>query len=162
MIEYLYHYTNLSSLAMILKTKTLRLNSLKNMDDAEEMKTKNSEYLGKYCFVSSWTDDAKESIPLWGLYTYNMTGVRIKMRKNPFVFEQTKLYYYEDLNKILTDSILNSQWIHNNKAEDLKRKMREKSPRIYRASTFGADKGSNKNNGGGILRLLVFFNSLFY
>lgn len=100
MAEYLYHYTNLSSLAMILKTKTLRLNSLKNMDDAEEVKTKNSDFLGKYCFVSSWTDDENESIPLWNLYTYNMTGIRIKMCKNPFVFDQTKLYYYEDLNKI--------------------------------------------------------------
>ena len=100
MAEYLYHYTNLSSLAMILKTKTLRLNSLKNMDDAEEVKTKNSDFLGKYCFVSSWTDDENESIPLWNLYTYNMTGIRIKMCKNPFVFEQTKLYYYEDLNRI--------------------------------------------------------------
>ena len=36
MAEYLYHYTNLPSLAMILKTKTLRLNSLKNMDDADK------------------------------------------------------------------------------------------------------------------------------
>ena len=97
MAEYLYHYTNLSFLAMILKTKTLRLNSLKNTDDAEEVKTKNSEFLGKYCFVSSWTDDENESIPLWNLYTYNMTGIRIKMCKNPFVFEQTKLYYKEFL-----------------------------------------------------------------
>jgi len=36
MVEYLYHYTNLSSLATILKTKTLRLYSLKNMDDADK------------------------------------------------------------------------------------------------------------------------------
>ena len=41
MAEYLYHYTNLSSLAMILKTETVRLNSLKNMDDAD--KTRISE-----------------------------------------------------------------------------------------------------------------------
>ncbi|RHM14500.1 hypothetical protein DWZ83_02405 [Amedibacillus dolichus] len=62
-MEYLYHYTNVSSLALILKNKTIRLNSLLNMDDADEVVTKNNEYLGKYCFVSSWTDLADESIP---------------------------------------------------------------------------------------------------
>lgn len=46
MIEYLYHYTNLSSLALILKNRTFRLNSLKNMDDAEEIVTTNSKFLG--------------------------------------------------------------------------------------------------------------------
>lgn len=64
-MEYLYHYTSLSSLALILKSKKLRFNSLINMDDAEEVKTKNSEYLGKYCFISSWTDLEEENIPFW-------------------------------------------------------------------------------------------------
>lgn len=59
------------------------------MDDAEEVKTRNSEFLGKYCFVSSWTDIEEESIPFWGLYTKNMSGVRIKLRKCPF---KTKTY----------------------------------------------------------------------
>lgn len=77
-MEYLYHYTNLSSLALIFKNKTFRFNSLINMDDAEEVKTKNSPFLGKYCFISSWTDIEAESIPFWGLYTDNMSGIRIE------------------------------------------------------------------------------------
>ena len=84
MPDYLYHYTNISSLALILKNKTIRFNSLLNMDDADEVITKNSEYLGKFCFVSSWTDLEEESIPFWGLYTNDMTGVRIKLRVCPF------------------------------------------------------------------------------
>lgn len=83
-MDYLYHYTNLSSLALILKNKTIRFNSLINMDDAEEVRTRNSEYLGKYCFVSSWTNQSDESIPFWGLYTHQMSGVRIRMRAYPF------------------------------------------------------------------------------
>ena len=66
------------------------------MDDAEEAKTKNSEYLGKYCFVSSWTDQADESIPFWGLYTHQMSGVRIKMKKCPFNKNTASLPYYND------------------------------------------------------------------
>ncbi len=95
-MEYLYHYTSLSSLALILKNKTIRFNSLINMDDAEEVKTKNSDYLGKYCFISSWTDIEQESIPFWGLYTSNMTGVRIRMRKYPFRKKKYSLSYYEE------------------------------------------------------------------
>lgn len=85
MMEYLYHYTNVSSLALILKSKNIRFNSLLYMDDKEEVFTNEEGYLGKYCFVSSWTDLEEESIPFWGIYTENMSGVRIKLQKNPFI-----------------------------------------------------------------------------
>ena len=38
--EYLYHYTSVDSLALILKNKTIRLNPLDKMDDLQEKKTK--------------------------------------------------------------------------------------------------------------------------
>ena len=95
-MDYLYHYTNLSSLALILKNKTIRFNSLINMDDAEEVKTRNSEYLGKYCFVSSWTDQSDESIPFWGLYTHQMSGARIRMRACPFEKNTASLPYFDN------------------------------------------------------------------
>lgn len=66
------------------------------------------------------------------------------------ILDTIEVYKLEDLNKILTDNILNAKWIYNKKAEELKRKMREISTRTYRDSTSGADKGSNKSNGGGI------------
>lgn len=94
MPDYLYHYTNLSTLKLILKNRTIRLNSLKNMDDAEEIVTANSEFLGKYCFVSCWTDLEEESIPFWGIYTHEMAGVRLKMQKNPFIKYSYAISYY--------------------------------------------------------------------
>ncbi len=96
MNEYLYHYTNLNAFALILKTKRFRFNSLKNMDDAEEVVTANSDFLGKYCFVSSWTDLEEESIPFWAMYTDNMTGLRIRMKKYPFKKDFLSLGYYKN------------------------------------------------------------------
>ena len=84
-VEYLYHYTSIESLALILKNQTIRLNPLDKMDDLQEQKTADVENLGKFIFVSSWTDDSKESIPMWKMYTNSTAGVRIKLRKNPFL-----------------------------------------------------------------------------
>lgn len=88
--DYLYHYTNLQSLCLILKNKTLKFNSLVNMDDLEEVKANDLIEYGKYCYVSSWTDCEKEKLSLWNMYTKNMEGVRIKLRKLPF-----ETYTYE-------------------------------------------------------------------
>ena len=35
-IEYLYHYTSIEILALILKNRTIRLNPLDKMDDLQE------------------------------------------------------------------------------------------------------------------------------
>ena len=40
--------------------------------------------LEKFVYVSCWTEDSEESIPLWNLYTPNMHGVRIRMPEFPF------------------------------------------------------------------------------
>lgn len=82
--EYLYHYTNVRALAMILKNKSLKFNPLTVMDDSEEEFIKDPQGFGKYCFVSSWTDDPKESIPMWNMYTNMIEGVRIKLPRYPF------------------------------------------------------------------------------
>lgn len=89
-IEYLYHYTSLESLALILKNRTIRLNPLDKMDDIQEQKTADIENIGKFVFVSSWTDDVVESIPMWKMYTDPRCGVRIKLRKNPFLKHGTR------------------------------------------------------------------------
>lgn len=84
--EFLYHYTSLESLALILKNRTIRLNPLDKMDDLQERKAADIKDIGKYVFVSSWTDDPTESIPMWKMYTDSTSGVRIKLRKNPFIW----------------------------------------------------------------------------
>lgn len=88
--EYLYHYTSIESLAAILKNRTIRLNPLDKMDDLQEKKTADIKNLGKFIFVSCWTDDSAESIPMWKMYTDSSAGVRIKLRKNPFFWHNTR------------------------------------------------------------------------
>lgn len=83
-MEYLYHYTNIESLALILKNRTIRFNSLDKMDDLQEQETGDIKNAGQFCYVSSWTEDDIESIPMWNLYSSLDAGVRIKLRKFPF------------------------------------------------------------------------------
>lgn len=75
----LYRYTNLNNLALILKTKKIRLASLNELDDISESKTRDmgENFGGKYVFVSCWTDISEESLPFWNMYTPNMAGIRI-------------------------------------------------------------------------------------
>ena len=82
--KYLYHYTSIETLALILESKKIRFNRLDNVDDLEEAETSDLGNLGRYCFVSCWTEDKEESIPFWGMYTRDMKGVRIKMPSDMF------------------------------------------------------------------------------
>lgn len=82
--KYLYHYTTIDTLALILKNKTIRFNKLTNTDDLEESMTSDLSNLGRFLFVSCWTDSAEESIPLWHIYSRNLSGVRIKLPFIPF------------------------------------------------------------------------------
>lgn len=82
--NFLYHYTSVESLAMILSTKTFRLSPLSVLDDLQEEKTEDVAKIGKTVFVSSWTDDNKESIPMWNMYSKMGSGVRIKAKTDLF------------------------------------------------------------------------------
>ncbi|MEC1748061.1 DUF2971 domain-containing protein [Schinkia azotoformans] len=84
MVNYLYHYTSVETLALILKNKTIRFSNLASVDDLEEQGTEDFGDFGRYCFVSCWTKDSEESIPLWNMYTPDMTGVRIRLPEHPF------------------------------------------------------------------------------
>ncbi len=111
--EYLYHYTSLETLALILENRTICFNSLLNVDDVEEAETADIKNFGKYVCVSCWTDEEKEMIPMWNLYTKDMHGVRIRMPTFPFEkYKYKKGQYnftedtesYIDYEKIYTDS----------------------------------------------------------
>ena len=84
MTDYLFHYTSVESLALILKNKTFRFSPLSALDDLSEEKVKDSQKFGNYVFVSSWTDNKKESIPMWNMYSNMTSGIRLKMKINPF------------------------------------------------------------------------------
>lgn len=81
----IYHYTNIETLALILKNKTIRFNRLDHVDDLEEARCESSGIkIGQYLFVSCWTEDSEESIPLWRMYTEKGVGVRIGLEKEMF------------------------------------------------------------------------------
>ncbi len=82
--EMLYHYTSLESLALILRNHTIRLHPLDVMDDLQEQKTADVPNLGKFIFVSAWTSEKEESIPMWKMYSGTEEGVRIALPKDPF------------------------------------------------------------------------------
>ena len=82
--DFLYHYTSIESLAQILSSKTIRFNSLTELDDLTEGKCNDIKSIGSYFFISSWTDIHEESLPFWNMYTPKMKGIRIKMPSDLF------------------------------------------------------------------------------
>ncbi len=84
MEEILYHYTSIDRFAQILKNRTIRLSPLDRMDDLQENITNDIRNIGRFFFASCWTDDVKESIPMWNMYTDPRAGIRIGLPKNPF------------------------------------------------------------------------------
>ena len=99
MEKYLYHYSRIDTLLLILKNKTLAFNSLQNVDDLEEADSEDIEQIGKICYVSCWTNDDSESIPMWNMYTPNMQGVRIKLKEYPFqkyFYKKGEYFFNED------------------------------------------------------------------
>lgn len=103
--EYLYHYTSLETLALILKNRTIRFNSLDKMDDLQEKETADIKNIGQFFYISSWTEDATESIPMWNMYASLNSGIRIKLRKNPFkIYENTAVELSHVLHAPVTDN----------------------------------------------------------
>lgn len=94
-IRLLYHYTSLDKLALILKNKTIRLSPLDKMDDLQEQKTADVPNAGKFIFVSAWTSEEIESIPMWFMYTDPKAGVRIGLPPNPFKRHKISIADYE-------------------------------------------------------------------
>lgn len=84
----IFHYTKINTLNDILKTHSIRLNALKNMDDLLEGKSLDELDFSNYYYASSWTRDSKESIPMWYMYTDNMRGVRIEADENFLVVDE--------------------------------------------------------------------------
>ena len=81
----IYHYTNIETLALILKNCTIRFNRLDKVDDIEEGNIKsNGINLSFYTFVSCWTKSSEENIPLWKLYGGDKNGIRISMDHQMF------------------------------------------------------------------------------
>lgn len=80
----IYHYTNVESLALILKSRKLRFTRLDGVDDVKEAQAHAGIEFGKFFFVSCWTLVGEESIPQWNMYSHEMQGVRLELPDYPF------------------------------------------------------------------------------
>lgn len=85
-MEYLYHYTSVDVLELILKNRTIRLNPLHKMDDWQEQFSAHGCAHGSHVFISSWTSESEEIPKMWRDYCKPLpeNGVRIKLPINPF------------------------------------------------------------------------------
>lgn len=76
--EYLYHYTSIETLSLILKTRKIKLRSLDKVNDPTEELCQDGK-LGKYLFVTCWTSQELEVLPFWYMYGHDKRGVRIRL-----------------------------------------------------------------------------------
>ena len=89
----LYQYTTLNSVLAILENKTIRFTRLDSLNDLNEGCCGEYAHLKKYVYISSWSADERESIPMWSLYGRDKKlnvldqGVRIKVPTNLFTFD---------------------------------------------------------------------------
>lgn len=102
----IYHYTSIQTLALILKSRSIRFNRLDFVDDLEESAYPSGNKglnlnLAKFVYVSCWTKDADENLALWNMYTNNR-GVRIAFDENPFVCYQTTPNFYSFCDNLVT------------------------------------------------------------
>lgn len=86
----IYHYTTIKTLALILKNKTLRFNNAKHVDDLVEAITDDYGSMQDYVFISCWSKNLKESIPLWKIYGENGHGIRLESDTKYINFEGTE------------------------------------------------------------------------
>jgi Protein of unknown function (DUF2971) len=87
--DFLYHYTSIETLALVLANRTLRFTRLDGVNDPEEASSIDLPKASTLVFASCWTSQPKESLPMWRMYTPNLQGVRIKLPNNPFAGRHT-------------------------------------------------------------------------
>jgi len=104
MEEYIYHYTSIETLALILKSKSIRFNNLENVDDLNETEFSDENInLSSHTLISCWTKNEAENLAFWNMYTPNMKGVRIRMPKNLF---RNYSFLTENVASVKEDSLI--------------------------------------------------------
>ena len=110
MTDFIFHYTSLETLALILKNKNIRFNSLKNVDDVNETEFSDDDdiNLSSHTLISCWTNNEEENLAFWNMYTPNMQGVRIKLPRDIFQVYNftTENNLYVDRNSRIENSLV--------------------------------------------------------
>lgn len=111
----LYYYTTVETLALILDSNKIRFTRLDCFDDPKEAESYSDFNQLIYIFASCFTEDKKESIPLWKMYSSIETGVRIEFdQETIFNTKQTPIVLPKNTYKtIIHPSVVNSTLISN-------------------------------------------------
>nr|WP_315155133.1 DUF2971 domain-containing protein [uncultured Flavobacterium sp.] len=112
--ENIYHYTTIETLALILKSRKIRFNSLSNLDDLAESNTEDLGNISSFILVSCWTDKEDENISLWNMYCKNGNGIRLKMQPTIFQHELT-----EELEYFFTPENEKRLWLPSNSLTEI-------------------------------------------
>ncbi|GAB2185301.1 DUF2971 domain-containing protein [Roseibium sp. LAB1] len=85
----LFQYTSIDSLGKILASRSLRFSRLDTMNDPEEATSADVPLAATSVFVSCWSADKVERIPMWSMYGAHFEGVRIGLPINMFAGRET-------------------------------------------------------------------------
>ncbi|MBC2703438.1 hypothetical protein [Desulfobacula sp.] len=88
---FFYHYTSIEKLTLILNSQNIRFTRADLVNDLEEINIIDKPEIKKSAFISCWTSQNNESIPMWNLYGGISKGVRIKLRYP--IFEGASVAY---------------------------------------------------------------------
>lgn len=83
----LFHYTSADTLELILHNKNLKFNRIDKVNDRLEHRLFEEDELCRLVFVSCFSTDEMESIPMWDIYGKNSDGLRItfELDKSGFI-----------------------------------------------------------------------------
>ncbi|WHF51786.1 hypothetical protein QGN23_00565 [Chryseobacterium gotjawalense] len=110
MQDFIYHYTSIETLALILEGKKIKFSSLENMDDLNESQFSDEDDINfsSHTLISCWTKNDEENLAFWKMYTPDMKGVRIKIPRH--IFENyiflTDDVVYVDPNTLIIESLV--------------------------------------------------------
>lgn len=80
----LYQYTSIDSLEKIITTRSVRFSRLDTVNDSEEAAASDVPFAASSVFVSCWSVDEREHIPMWSMYGRSFAGVRLRLPSNMF------------------------------------------------------------------------------
>jgi len=106
--DYIYHYTSIENLSLILNYRKIKFTRLDMVNDPEEAPNIEGVDIRKNLMVSCWTGKSEETIPMWTMYTGpKQNGVRIKVKsdiletnrhfgKNRYLFQMQDIIYSDE------------------------------------------------------------------
>jgi hypothetical protein len=171
----LFHYTSINTLALILRSKSIKFGRLDLVNDPKEGMVRDFNNLSPYIFISSWTSNKEENFALWNMYTNKMRGVRIEIElpifnsykieenddflfsKDEFINNEKGYFIYGGVNspqeiiytneeKLLQPSIRNSNGLHIVDVGKYKQKIWEFEQEFrYRLEIFPIDNKVQSN-----------------